>query len=287
MIIYFAKRGWKRVDQWSRAVGMLLFFVLGQSATGQLISRPLSHNGCDRPYLVYRPSKCSPHPAIVVMLAGIRSTAQYAAENFGWEKLAEQYHFLAVFPEPVRTYPGRGPDRSANVTFWEMQGSRTHVIPSGGMPVDDDGYLTAVLRDVTSRDHPDGHRIYMAGFSSGSAMVQLFASSHPEKVDGIVAVATPLMAPPVRLTRPVAVLYIHGDDDEQLSGFEIHSPDFATTPHGNWVTWGYLDGCKQQTAERMAWGVRYAWKGCKDNVPVVGNMVEHLAHEWTSGVDAH
>ncbi len=118
-------------------------------------------------------------------------------------------------------------------------------------------------------------------------MAQLFATRHSKEIDGIVAVSTPLMAPPVRITRPVPVLYVHGDEDEQMSGFEVHSPDFATTPHGNWVTWGYLNGCRQQTAERVEWGVQFTWKGCRDNVPVVGDMVEHLAHEWTGSLDAH
>jgi TonB dependent receptor len=96
----------------------------------------------------------------------------------------------------------------------------------------------------------DTDRVFFAGFSSGSGMVQLFASRHPELVDGVVAVATPLMEPPKKLTRPVPILYIHGDEDEQLTAFETNSPHFATTPHGNWVTWGYLDGCRKQTAEK-------------------------------------
>ena len=87
---------------------------------------------------------------------------------------------------------------------------------------------------------------------------QLLASRHPRSVTAIAAIATPLMEPPPSLVRPVAVLYIHGDDDERFSGFEVNSPDFATTPHGNWVTWGYLDGCRIQRAKKTPWACNSA-----------------------------
>jgi polyhydroxybutyrate depolymerase len=266
---------------------LALLILLSMTAQAQLESRPLIHNGYARPYLVFRPTHVAARPAVVFMLGGICSTANYEEENFGWKEEAERNGFLAVFPELVATRTDKPADKKENVTFWEMNGSRTHLIAPGALPVDDDGYLTAVLRDVKRRDHPDRKRIFLAGFSSGSGMVQLFAARHPREVTGIVAVATPLMDPPSRLARTVPVLYIHGDDDEQFSGFETNSPDFATTPHGNWVTWGYLDGCQKQTAEKTEWGMRFAWLGCRNQVPVVADFIHHFGHEWAGSMDGH
>jgi polyhydroxybutyrate depolymerase len=253
-------------------------------AAAQIENNPLAHNGYSRPYLIYRPANLKPQPAVVLMLGGIRSTAKYTSENFGWLKEADVGGFVCVFPEPVATDPRQLPDRN-NITFWEMKGSRTHRLGPGMLPVDDDGYLLAVLEDVFRRVHPDRRRIFLAGFSSGSGMVQLFASRHSKLVDGVVAVATPLMDPPPRLDRPVPILYIHGDMDEQLSGFEVNSPNFATTPHGNWVTWGYLNSCRAQTAEKTAWGVQFSWQRCKGNVSVVGDFVSKFGHEWAGSLD--
>jgi poly(3-hydroxybutyrate) depolymerase len=260
--------------------------ALCRTGKAQLESRPIVHNGYRRPYLIFRPTHLLAHPAAIFMLGGVGSTASSEAVEFGWTQKAEQEGFLAIFPEPVATRPDLPADRKHNVTFWEMKGSRSHLLVPGALRVDDDGYLSAVLRDVLRRDHPNRKRIFLAGFSSGSGMVQLFAVRHPREVSGIVAVATPLMDPPARLSHPVPILYIHGDDDEQFSGFEINSPQFATTPHGNWVTWGYLDGCQQQTAEKTEWGVRFLWRGCKDRVPVIADFVQHLGHEWSGAVDA-
>ena len=220
------------------------------------------------------------------MLGGIGSTAKFTSQNFGWTQEADRNGFMVVFPDPVATDPTKQADNDRNITFWQMKGSRTRILAPNAMPVDDDGYLMAVLQDVLRRDQPDRKRVFFAGFSSGSGMVQLLASRHPKEIRAIAAVATPLMDPPTKLARPVAVLYIHGDRDEQFSGFETLSPHFATTPHGNWVTWGYLDGCQIQTAEKTSWGVRFSWQGCKNHVPVVADFVVGLGHEWAGSLDS-
>lgn len=239
-----------------------------------------THNGYSRPYLVYTPSGVGMHAAVVFVLGGVGSTATSNATELGWTQEADRNHFVVVFPEPVATNPLKPFAKSTNITFWEMQGSRTHVIGPTMLAVDDDGYLMGVLKDVLRAQHVDRKRVFFAGFSSGSGMVQLFASRHSAEIAAIAAVATPLMEPPKRLTRPVAVLYIHGDEDEQFSGFELNSPEFATTPHGNWVTWGYLNGCHIQRAKKTPWGVQLSWKECRQQTPVVADFVTGLDHEW-------
>jgi polyhydroxybutyrate depolymerase len=272
-----------------RSFWFLLFSALATAAVppiaAQMQTRPFTHNGYDRPYLIYRPEHLATHPAVVFMLGGIGSTAQFASTNFGWTQEADRNGFIVVFPEPVATDPSK-PASKKNITFWQMKGSRTRILALNALPVDDDGYLIAVLRDVLRRDHPSRQHVFFTGFSSGSGMVQLLASRHPKEIRAIAAVATPLMEPPTTLAHPVGVLYIHGDQDEQFSGFETLSPHFATTPHGNWVTWGYLDGCQKQTAEKTAWGVRFSWQGCRNNVPVITDFVVGLGHEWAGSLDS-
>lgn len=274
-----------------RSLCLLLFAALmTPQGFAQLESRPFVHNGYSRPYLIYRPSHLGGHPAVVFMLGGIRSTAKSASEDFNWISEADRYGFLVVFPDPVATHPNQSHeqplDRHNNITFWEMKGSRTHLLAPGMLPVDDEGYLLSVLDEVLHREHADSKRVFFAGFSSGSGMAQLLASRHSQLICGVVAVATPLMDPPPKLSRPVPILYIHGDTDEQFSGFEVNSPQFATTPHGNWVTWGYLNGCQIQTAKRMNWGVQFSWQNCRDGVPVVADFVANFGHEWAGSLDS-
>ncbi len=246
---------------------------------GKLVPHPFTHNGYSRPYLVYTPAHRGVRPPVVFVLGGAGSSAASTAQELGWTEEADRHGFLVVFPEPLTQDPSKPFVKRENITFWEMQGSRTHII-GAKPPVDDDGYLMAVLDQVLHTESVDTRRVFLAGFSSGSGMVQLLASRHPRSITAIAAIATPLMEPPPGLVRPVAVLYIHGDDDEQFSGFEVNSPDFATTPHGNWVTWGYLDGCHTQRAKKTSWGVEFSWQGCRNQVPVIADFVHGLDHQW-------
>jgi polyhydroxybutyrate depolymerase len=269
-----------------------LFFVISlltavaQNSPAQTELRAFAHNGYSRPYIIHRPGNLPGHPPVVFMLGGIGSTAKSASEDFNWISESDRNGFLVVFPEPVPTQTDQPADLHNNITFWEMKGSRTHRIPAGAQPVDDDGYLIAVLNEVLRREHADRRRVFFVGFSSGSGAVQLLASRHSDQISGIVAVATPLMDPPPKLARPVPILYIHGDNDEQFSGFEVNSPNFATTPHGNWVTWGYLNGCRTQTAQKKNWGVQFSWQGCSQGVPVVADFIANFGHEWAGSRDS-
>jgi polyhydroxybutyrate depolymerase len=142
--------------------------LMTASATAQIQIQPFTHNGYDRPYLLYRPAHLSAHPAVVFMLGGITSTAESASQEYGWTNEADRNGFLVVFPEPVRTDLSLPLDNKRNITFWEMKGSRTHILGPGMLPVDDDGYLFAVLKDVLHRNRPDPKRVFFAGFSNSS-----------------------------------------------------------------------------------------------------------------------
>jgi len=257
--------------------------LLAALASGQTETRRFTHNGYSRPYLIHLPPNAAAHSAVVFMLGGIGSTAKSESEEFNWIAVSDRNGFLVVFPELVATQTDRPADKT-NITFWEMKGSRTHRWPAGALPVDDDGYLMAVLKDVVRRDRADARRVYFAGFSSGSGAAQLLASRHPKQIRGVFAVATPLMDPPPRLARPVPILYIHGDRDVQFTAFEANSPNFATTPHGNWVTWGYLNGCHIQTAKKTTWGVQLSWEQCSQGVPVIADLIADFSHEWARRV---
>ena len=73
----------------------------------------------------------------------------------------------------------------------------------------------------------------------------------------------------------------------EFSGFGVNSPNFATTPHGNWATWGYLNGCRIHTAEKKNWGVQFSWQGCNKAVPVVADFVANFGHEWAGSLDSN
>ncbi len=127
-----------------------LVMVVAQTLAAQTETRPFVHNGYRRPYIIHRPANLAARPAVVFMLGGIRSTAKSASEDFNWISESDRNGFLVVFPEPVPTQTDQ-PMGHNSITFWEMKGSRTHLLAPGALPVDDEGYLTAVLHDVLQR----------------------------------------------------------------------------------------------------------------------------------------
>ncbi len=135
---------------------------------GKLASHPFMHNGYSRPYLVYTPRLLSSHPPIVFVLGGVGSSASSTAQELGWTEQADRNGFLVVFPEPLPTDPGKPFVKRVNTTFWEMQGSRKHLIGQRA-PVDDDGYLMALLHQVLRTEPVDSRRVFLVGFSSAPA----------------------------------------------------------------------------------------------------------------------
>ncbi len=143
--------------------------VAPQLLAAQIETRPFAHNGYSRPYLVYKSAHLAPHPPLVLMLGGAGSTAHTTAQDFGWIEEADRNGFLVVFPEPLTVKPDEPFSAESNVTFWENGAYRSHRVPSGKSPVDDDGYLIAVLHDVLRRDHPSSHRVFLRAFPADRA----------------------------------------------------------------------------------------------------------------------
>jgi len=52
------------------AVGALL---TAMTCNAQMQTRPLSHNAYDRPYLIYRPARLTPHPAACLCLEALQA----------------------------------------------------------------------------------------------------------------------------------------------------------------------------------------------------------------------
>ena len=124
---------YRRMSQQPILLLSVVFLTFCLTGKAQLESRLIVHNGYRRPYLVFRPTHRPAHPAAVFMLGGVGSTASSEASEFGWAQKAEQEGFLAVFPEPVVTQPDLPADRKNNLTFWEMKGSRSHLLAPGAL----------------------------------------------------------------------------------------------------------------------------------------------------------
>src|SRR3954469_13705971 len=119
----------------------------------------LPHGGLDRSYLLHVPTNPGPLP-LVMMLHGAGGSAEFAADETGWSRLADVERFAVVYPEGGPVKPHKAPKFLTNPQEWnDVSGRGRH---------DDVGFLLAVLDDLQS--HIDPARVYVTGFSNGAGM---------------------------------------------------------------------------------------------------------------------
>ena len=258
-------------------------------------------DGYSRTYIVHVPAHLKKHPAIVLMLHGRGGTSEQAAQEFGWVELADNAGFIAVFPQALPIVPelsSRAPV-SADVPTWLSSTNDTvwwplNFVRNLGLlhHPDDAIFLTRLIAKVVADEHADPHRVYIAGFSSGAAMVLDIAARYPANARAFAAVAAFAGLRPSKLASPVSLFLFRGDQDstgidarhwafipreQRLSWFGQESlPTFSS----EMAAWVALDGCQDSSSLHVSWGERSLWKRCERNARVEGYLVHDLGHEW-------
>jgi len=91
-------------------------------------------------------------------------------------------------------------------------------------------------------------RTAVVGHSNGGFMAHRLACDHADQVDAVESQAGPLGADPdlCRPSRPVTVLHVHGDSDQEvayLGRWDTSSAQITAT------TWAALDGCAAEPTD--------------------------------------
>ncbi|MCE9620918.1 MAG: alpha/beta fold hydrolase [Actinomycetia bacterium] len=193
----------------------------------------------DRPYDVFVPSGYSAATAapLVILLHGYGATSAIQEAYFKLQPQAEARGFLYVHPDATANLLG---DSSWNATDACCQNTA----------VDDSGYITFIIDEVSAAYNVDPARIYLVGHSNGGFMSYRMACDHADRIAAIVSLAgaTFLDAAQCAPTEPVSVLQIHGTDDGTI--------EYAggSTPIGRYpsaettvATWSTYNGCTTAT----------------------------------------
>ena len=159
---------------------------------------PLTHAGRDRPYLLHvPPATAHAELPLVLELHGRGIDAEVFDRLTGFRRLADAAGFAVALPSAVGEIwnDGRGLSQA---------------------PMDDVGYLGAVVDDAVARAPIDRRRIYVVGMSNGATMAGRLAWELPGRfaaiaqVAGTAAVAVVAGGP---AGGPLPILEIHGSAD--------------------------------------------------------------------------
>jgi polyhydroxybutyrate depolymerase len=202
--------------------------------------------GGDRPVTVHVPLGADPAGApLLLVLHGYSSNG---AEVTRWLRLggaADRRGVVWAYPDGSRNDRG---DR-----FWNA----TDACCGFGADVDDVAYLAGLIDEISARTRIDPARVYVAGHSNGGFMSHRMACDRADKVAAIASISGVTFADPARCapSGPVAVLQVHGKDDETIAfeGGVLRIPGIQDATYPGAVEtarlWLGLDGCDPALTE--------------------------------------
>ncbi len=175
---------------------------------------------------------------LLVMLHGYSVTAYLEELFLAFSGTASAEGFIYAYPEGTLDAMGR--------PFWNATDACCNFY---GSTVDDSGFLSALIDEISAKYAVDPKRVYLFGHSNGGFMAYRMACEHADKIAAIATLAGAMWLDPTvcKPSEPVSVLQSHGTEDPEIL--------FAGAPDGtggagpypsakasvmDWVT---FDGC--------------------------------------------
>jgi polyhydroxybutyrate depolymerase len=188
------------------AIAVLLAAAAPAAARAQATdARRLRWEGGERTYTVRAPAhfdRSRPAP-VIILLHGRGGSGARFLERSGFAATADSEGLVLVAPD------GTGDPRGWYTGF-----------ASSGGPIDDVGFIGAIIDSVVRRDGADPRRVYLVGYSNGGALAHRVASDLSSRIAaaavfaGAIGARTEREANRIETPRaPVPMLIIHGDAD--------------------------------------------------------------------------
>lgn len=241
-----------------------------------VVTGVLTYGGRERDYRVYVPGSLTetPVPLVIGMHGGFGSGEQFA-NTTRFDEQAEAGRFIVVYPDGTGAVPTWNGGRCCGYAARE--------------DVDDVGFIAALI-DQMSADYPiDPARVFAVGHSNGAIMAFRLACELSDRIAAIGAVAGSLEISACEPDRPVSVLLIHGDADENhpFDGGQgprsIANVDFMSVPYTMTIV-SQAMGCDPTSLLSSAGPINTSgYPGCADGVTVELQVIHGASHAWPGG----
>lgn len=181
----------------------------------------------NRTYLVHVPKRRRltggipvPFP-LVIVLHGSSGDGASIEVTTKMDSLADATQFLVAYPN------GTGGDFNLYPSDWN---SGTCCGGAARDQVDDLGFITALIKQISANSPVDARRIYIAGFSAGGYMAYHAGCQLSAKIAAIAVVSGDLVDPNCSPAKPVPLFAIHGTDDPVVAYTEDAPPPHSAVP---------------------------------------------------------
>jgi polyhydroxybutyrate depolymerase len=262
---------------------------------GWLTSLPLpTKEDSFRSYTIYIPSTWTPNVVspLLIALHGLSGWDLQLMDNTAFNNLAEANNFIVVYPNGTGEKLGDRGIRSWNggQVGWCTTGNCP---PSQISKIDDVGYISNLIDDVSSRYPIDPKRVYLTGHSNGSQLAQRLACQLSNKITAVAVVAGHLALDTCNPDSPVSLLQIYGTEDTlnlenggtvKIS-FGIYSYEFNSKGVMKSVQeMALANGCSSNYSQNNNLTNKdltiYTWPGCKNGVIVSSIRISGASHAW-------
>jgi polyhydroxybutyrate depolymerase len=258
---------------------LLLFLVIVVGAVFLILNRTngvIESGGQTRRYLLYVPDSYDPQTPVPLVIS-IHGFAEWPAHQMTvsrWDKLADEYGFIVVFPAGTN-FPMR----------WSAHG-QAHIEED---PLRDVLFISELIDHLEREYSIDPQWIYANGLSNGGGMSFMLACYLSDRIAAIGTVAGAYLLPwdDCRPAHPVPLIAFHGTEDQivPFAGGPSRSFDVPFPAIEDWIAIAAeRNGCSQKLVlpqQGEVSGVRYT--GCKANADVVFYQVEGGGHSWPGG----
>lgn len=152
--------------------GFLPLHSVAYASAGTFQQYTYNGSAGSRPYFVYTPANYTPGTAVplIVMLHGCTQTPTDFAAGTQMNALADQNHFIVVYPQQTSTY------NSQQCWNWFLP---AHQARGSGEPAIIAG-ITQAVEQNTSAWTIDTSHVYVAGMSAGAAMSVIMGATYPD-----------------------------------------------------------------------------------------------------------
>ncbi len=160
-----------------------------------------------REYLLFVPSSVeSTTPAPVILdFHGFNSSATHEFEQSGFVPVAESLGTIMVYPKGTEVN---------GAAHWNVGGF------TAGSTANDVEFVDVLLDTLMAQYNIDSSRVYATGFSNGGFMALRLACELSHRIAAVASVAggiAPEIAAECAPQRPIAMMQIHGSDDEVIA----------------------------------------------------------------------